>query len=133
MLTAGANDAIVVRFRRELGALGYVDGRNTPLEHRNAEGQLNRLPSLAQELVELHVDAIMVGAASIARVAQQATTAIPIVMIAWDYDPVAAGLVASLSRPGGNITGVFPQTQRLDGDAFRTAPHVRRSAAGTSR
>jgi len=115
MLTAGPNDPIVETLRRELDALGYVEGQNIRIEHRSAAGEVDRLPSLAEELVALRVDAIVVGGASIARVAKQATATIPIVMIAWDYDPVAAGLVDSLSRPGGNITGVSPQAPELVG------------------
>lgn len=115
MLTAGPNDPIIERIRKELRSLGYVDGQTIRIEYRGAQGQVDRLPRLAQDLVELKVDAIILGAESIARAAKQATTAIPIVMVAFDYDPVAAGLVDSLSRPGGNVTGVFPRTSDLLG------------------
>ena len=115
MLTAGPNDPIIERIRRELRSLGYVDGQTIHIEYRGAQGQVDRLPQLAQELVDLKVDAIVVGAESIARAAKQATTTIPIIMVAFDYDPVAAGLVDSLSRPGGNVTGVFPRTSDLVG------------------
>jgi len=115
MLTAGPNDPIVERIRRELRSLGYVDGQTIRIEYRGAQGQVNRLPQLAQELVDLRVDAIIVGAESIARAAKQATTTIPIVMVAFDYDPVAAGLVDSLSRPNGNVTGIFPRPSDLVG------------------
>jgi putative tryptophan/tyrosine transport system substrate-binding protein len=115
MLSAGPNDPIVERIRRELRSLGYVDGTTIHIEYRGAEGQSERLPQLAQELVALKVDAIIVGAVSIARAAKQATNTVPIVMVAFDYDPVEAGLVASLSRPGGNVTGIFPRTSDLVG------------------
>lgn len=115
MLTAGPNDPIAERIRRELRSLGYVDGQTIRIEYRGAQGQVDRLPQLAQELVDLRVDAIIVGAESIARAAKQATTTIPIVMVAFDYDPVAAGLVDSLSRPNGNVTGIFPRTSDLVG------------------
>ena len=115
MLTAGPNDPIVERIRRELRNLGYVDGQTIRIEYRGAQGQVDRLPQLAQELVDLRADAIIVGAESIARAVKQATTTIPIVMVAFDYDPVAAGLVDSLSRPGGNVTGIFPRTSDLVG------------------
>ena len=115
MLTAGPNDPIIETIRRELRSFGYVDGQSIRIEHRGALGQVDRLPQLAQELVELKVDAMIVGGESIARVAKQATTTIPIVMVAFDFDPVAAGLVDSLSRPGGNVTGVFPLTSELVG------------------
>jgi putative ABC transport system substrate-binding protein len=85
------------------------------LEYRGAQGQVGRLPQLARELVDLKVDAIVVGAESIARAVKQATTTIPIVMVAFDYDPVAAGLVDSLNQPGGNVIGVFPRTSDLVG------------------
>ena len=114
-LTAGPNDPIIERLRKELRGLGYVDGQSIRIEYRGAQGQVDRLPQLAEELVQLRVDVIVVGAESIARVAKQATTTIPIVMVAWDYDPVAAGLVDSLSRPGGNVTGVFPGASDLVG------------------
>jgi putative ABC transport system substrate-binding protein len=115
MLTAGPDDPIIEKIRRELSGLGYVDGRTIRIEYRGAQGQIGRLPRLAQELVDLRVDAIIVGAESIARATKQATTTIPIIMVAFDYDPVAAGLVDSLSRPGGNVTGVFPRTSDLVG------------------
>lgn len=114
-LAAGPNDPIVERIRRELRSLGYVDGKTIRIEYRGAQGQVDRLPQLAQELVDLRVDAIIVGGESIARAAKHATTTIPIVMVAFDYDPVAAGLVDSLSRPGGNVTGIFPRTSDLVG------------------
>src|SRR4029077_15690894 len=97
MLTVGPNDPIVERIRRELRSLGYVDGQTIRVEYRGAQGQVGRLPQLARELVDLKVDAIIVGAESIARGVKQATTTIPIVMVAFDYDPVAAGLVDSLN------------------------------------
>jgi len=115
MLTAGPNDPIIERIRRELSKLGHVDGQTIRIEYRGAQGQVDRLPRLAQELVDLEVEVIVVGAESIARAAKQATTTIPIVMVAFDYDPVAAGLVESLSRPGGNVTGIFPRTSDLVG------------------
>jgi len=115
MLTVGPNDPIIQKIRRELRSLGYVDGQTIRIEYRGAQGQADRLPQLAQELVDLKADAIVVGAVSIARAAKQATTTIPIIMVAFDYDPVAAGLVDSLSRPGGNVTGIFPRTSDLVG------------------
>ena len=115
MLTVGPNDPVIQTIRRELRSLGYVDGQTIRIEYRGAQGQADRLPKLAQELVDLKTDAIVVGAVSIARAAKQATTTIPIIMVAFDYDPVAAGLVDSLSRPGGNVTGIFPRTSDLVG------------------
>ena len=90
---------------KALRELGYVEGQNLTMEGRYAEGKLDRFPLLARELVELRVDVIVaVGSAAI-RAAKDATTTIPIVMYGG-FDPVAAGFVASLARPGGNITGV---------------------------
>ena len=99
--TAGPFDA----FRRGLGELGYVEGRNIVFESRIAQGQLDRLPDFAAEMVRLKVDVIAVIGAITARAAQKATSNIPLVF-ASAVDPVADGVVASLARPGGNTTGV---------------------------
>jgi putative tryptophan/tyrosine transport system substrate-binding protein len=99
-------------FRQGLRELGYVEGRTIVIEWRSAEGQLDRLPSLAAELVRLKVDVIVTGGPSATRPTKAATGTIPIV-ITNDSDPVANGFVASLARPGGNITGlstVSPET-----------------------
>ncbi len=92
-------------FRHGLRDLGWIEGHNIVLEFRWAEGQLDRLPGLASELVRLKIDLIVAGATPGARAAKQATTTIPIVMVGVG-DPVGLGYVASLGRPGGNITGV---------------------------
>ena len=89
-------------FRRGLGELGYVEGRDVVIETRWAEGRIDQLPVLAAELVGLKVDAIVAVGASTVRAAKNATTTIPIVM-AVVVDPVEAGLVANLERPGGNL------------------------------
>jgi putative ABC transport system substrate-binding protein len=92
-------------FRQALRELGYVEGQNVAIEYRFAEGKAERLPDLATELVRLKVDVIVtVGGVPPAQAAQRATKTIPIVA-SGTADPVAAGLVASLARPGGNITG----------------------------
>ena len=92
-------------FRQGLGELGYVDGRDVIIETRWAEGRIEQLPALAAELVGLRVDVIVGVGAVVVRAAKSATTTLPIVM-AVVIDPVEAGLVASLERPGGNITGL---------------------------
>src|SRR6266850_5813960 len=92
-------------FRQGLRELGYVEGKNIVIEWRSAEGKLDRLPALAAELVRLKVDVIVTGGPPATRAAKEATATIPIVM-AQDTDPVASGFVASLARPGGNITGL---------------------------
>ena len=88
-----------------LRELGYVEGKNISIEYRWAEGNYERLPSLTAELVQTKVDVIVAASPPAIRAAQQATTTIPIVMIATP-DPVGSGFVASLSRPGRNITGL---------------------------
>ena len=92
-------------FRQGLGELGYVDGQNMTIEFRTAEGRMERLPDLAAELVRLPVDVILTATSPTIRAAQQATRTIPIVM-GNSQDPVSEGFVASLARPGGNITGL---------------------------
>ncbi len=92
-------------FRQGLRELGYVEGKNIVIEWRSAEGRLDRLAGLAAELVRLKVDVIVTGGPPATRAAKEATATIPIVM-AHDTDPVASGFVASLARPGGNITGL---------------------------
>ena len=92
-------------FRQALGERGYVEGRNIVIEHRWAEGRMERFPALAAELVCIKVDLIVAGATPQARAAKQATATIPIVSWAMQ-DPVQDGLVASLARPGGNVTGL---------------------------
>src|SRR5262245_54847233 len=92
-------------FRREILALGYVEGKNIVCESRYADNQFERLPTLAEELVHREVDVILTGTLSGALAAKNATKTIPIVFVI-SADPVAAGLVDSLARPGGNITGV---------------------------
>ena len=96
--------ARIEAFRQGLRELGYVEGKNIVIEWRYAEGKLDRLPALAAELVHLKVDVIVTGGPANPR-AKEATSTIPIVM-AQDNDPVGKGLVASLARPGGNVTGL---------------------------
>jgi putative tryptophan/tyrosine transport system substrate-binding protein len=93
-------------FRQGLRKLGYVDGRNIVIEYRSADGSVDRLPDLALELARLKVDCIVTAGPRPTRAARQATTTIPIVMTTYGGDPVADGLIASLARPGGNITGL---------------------------
>jgi putative ABC transport system substrate-binding protein len=92
-------------FLQGLRDLGYVKGRNLVIEYRSAEGKLERLPALAAELVALKVDVILAPAPSYALAAKQATRTLPIVFTVAG-DPVTSGLVASLARPGGNVTGL---------------------------
>jgi putative ABC transport system substrate-binding protein len=102
-------------FLQELRELGYVEGQSIVIEYRWAEGKVERLPELAAELVRLKVDVLVAsGGVPVAQAAQQATKAIPIIMTG-PADPVSAGLVASLPRPGGNITGLAIISHELVG------------------
>jgi putative ABC transport system substrate-binding protein len=101
-------------FRQGLREFGYVEGQNLVLEYRYAEGRAERLPDLAAELVRLQVDVIVVGGTAAIHAAQGATRTIPIVMTA-SFDPGQEGFVASLARPGGNITGLSFLSAELPG------------------
>jgi putative ABC transport system substrate-binding protein len=101
-------------FRQGLRELGYVEGKNIVIEWRSAEGKLDRLPARAAELVRLKVDIIVTAGPLATRAAKEATNTIPIV-ISQDPDPVGNGFVASLARPGGNITGLSSLTADLSG------------------
>ena len=100
--------------RQGLRELGYVEGKNIIIEWRSAEGKLDSLPGLAAELVRLKVDVIVTSAPPATRAAKEATSTIPIIM-AQDSDPVGSGFVASLARPGGNITGLATLAPEISG------------------
>src|SRR5262245_42379066 len=110
--TASANAGLVEVFRQELSKLGWIKGKNIAIEYRFAEQRNERLPELAAELVRLKVDLIVVTSGPTALVAKKATTTIPIV-VANAEDPVGEGLVASLARPGGNVTGLSSMSFEL--------------------
>jgi putative ABC transport system substrate-binding protein len=101
--------------RTGLGALGYVEGKNIAIESRFAENKPDRLPALADELVRFKVEVIVAGGTNDARAAENATKTIPIVMVGIGIDPVEAGLVESLARPGGNVTGITNLSTELGG------------------
>ncbi|MBI2181856.1 MAG: ABC transporter substrate-binding protein [Deltaproteobacteria bacterium] len=101
-------------FRKGLRDLGWFEGQNLAIEYRYAEGKAERLPELAAELVRLKVDLIATHSGSPIRAAKEATKTIPIVMVV-SGDPVAQGFVASLARPGGNITGLSILSPELSG------------------
>jgi putative ABC transport system substrate-binding protein len=103
--TASGMVVLVEAFRQELRKLGWIEGKNFTIEYRFAEQKRERLPELAADLVRLKVDLIVVTGTEATLAAKRASTTIPIVMTA-SADPVGAGLVASLARPGGNVTGV---------------------------
>jgi putative ABC transport system substrate-binding protein len=110
-------------FRQGLRELGYVDWKNILIEYRHAEGRSERLPELAEELVRLKVDVIVTTATEPSLAAQRATTTVPIVMVGGG-DPVGAGLVSSLARPGGNITGVTTTSVDLSGKRLELLKEV---------
>ena len=110
--TASGNAGLVEVFRRELSKLGWIEGKNIAIEYRFAEQKNERLPEFAAELVRLKVDLIVVTSGPTALVAKKATTSIPIVM-ANAGDPVGEGLVASLAKPGGNVTGLSSMSFEL--------------------
>jgi len=110
-------------FRQGLHELGYTDGKNIFIEYRYAEGKLDHLPALAADLVRLKVDVIVAGSPQVTRAAKQATSTIPIVM-AFDDDPVGSGFVASLARPGGNITGLSTLFPEMSGKQLQVLKEI---------
>ena len=111
--TASGSAVLVDAFRQELSKLGWIEGKNITIEYRFAEQKTERLPELAADLVRLKVDLIVAAGTPAALAAKKATTTIPIVM-ASAADPVGAGLVASLARPGGNVTGLSSLAPELN-------------------
>jgi putative tryptophan/tyrosine transport system substrate-binding protein len=111
--TASGGALFIDAFRHELSKLGWVEGKNVSIEYRFAEGKTDRLPELAAELVHSKVDLIVVSGRAPGLAAKKATTTIPIVMMSFP-DPMAAGMVASLARPGGNVTGLSSLTNELN-------------------
>jgi putative tryptophan/tyrosine transport system substrate-binding protein len=109
-----ALSARVEAFRQGLRDLGYIEGKNIVIEYRYAEGKLDRLPDLAAELVHLKMNIILTGATDGVQAAQKASKTIPIVFAAVS-DPVGSGLVSSLARPGGNVTGLTQIAPDLGG------------------
>ena len=128
---ASAGIDTVDAFRQGLRELGYVEGRNILIEYRWADGRFDRLPVLAAELVHLRVDVIVAANTPAALAAKNATSTIPIVLVTGG-DPVGSGLVASLARPGGNVTGLsLTPSLSISGkqlavlkEAFPTIAHV---------
>jgi ABC-type uncharacterized transport system substrate-binding protein len=113
----------VEAFRQGLQDLGYVEGKNMVVEYRYAEGKTDRIPSLVAELVQIKVDVLVSPNGSAIVAAKQATKTIPIVMVVV-LDPVATGLVDSLARPGGNITGVSTLNRELSGKRLELLKEV---------
>ncbi|SRR5581483_9754549 len=138
-LSANSRPAMSVRveaFRQGLSELGYAEGKNILIEWRFADGRGDRIAELAADLVRLKVDAIVTEGTTATRSAKEATASIPIIM-AQDPDPVATGFVASLARPGGNVTGLSNLRPELSGKRLEllseTLPRLARLAVvGTS-
>jgi putative tryptophan/tyrosine transport system substrate-binding protein len=114
---------LIEAFRQGLHDIGYVEGKNIILELRSAEGRFDRFPALAAELVALKVDVIVAGATPTVLVLKQATQTIPIVF-PIHTDPVGAGIVATLARPGGNVTGLSYFSQDLTGKRLQLLKEV---------
>jgi putative tryptophan/tyrosine transport system substrate-binding protein len=124
-----ANPHLPEAFRQGLRDLGYVEGRNLVIEYRDVEGKYERLPALAAELVALKVDVILAAGTPQPLAAKQATKTIPIVFAAA-ADPVGSGLVSSLARPGGNVTGLSVLTSELVGKGLE---QLKQAVPGVSR
>jgi putative ABC transport system substrate-binding protein len=100
-------------FERRLRDLGHLDGQNVVFEYRNSEGEVDRLPDLAAELVRLDPSIIVASTAAATGALKRAISSVPILMVAINYDPIALGYVDNLARPGGNVTGLFFQHLEL--------------------
>ena len=121
--SAFANSSRHEAFRQALRELGYVEGKSIIIEWRNADGKVVDLPAIAADLVRLKPDAIVTAGPQVTRVAKEATSTIPIVM-AFDNDPVASGHVATLARPGENITGLSTLSPELSGKQLELLKEV---------
>jgi putative ABC transport system substrate-binding protein len=121
--SASSQSFRVEAFRQGLRELGYVEGKNIVIEYRYADGKLDRLPALVAELGRLKVDIIISGGPAVTRSAKEATVTIPIVM-GFDNDPVGSGFVASLARPGGNITGLSTLAPEISGKQLELLKEV---------
>jgi putative ABC transport system substrate-binding protein len=128
-ISASTDRPILQALRQGLRDLGWVEGKDFTFEYRFAEGNLARLPGLAAELVRLKVDVIVAGSTSAALAAKNATATIPIVMVITG-DPVGSGLVTSLARPGGNLTGVTALGEELSGKRLEV---LREAVPGVNR
>ena len=113
----------VEAFRQGLRELGYVEGKNILVEYRYVEAKVDRIPTLVAELMQLKIDVFLSGHPVAIRAAKDATKSIPIVIVALG-DPVAEGLIDSLARPGGNITGVSRLTRDLRGKRLELLKEV---------
>ena len=138
--TASGSAVLVEAFRQELSKLGWIEGKNITIEYRFAEQKRERLPELAADLVRLKVDLIVATGTPAALAAKKATNTIPIVMTNAG-DPVGSGLVASLARPGGNVTGLsslatrakYQKARDTQGRSTQSRPSWTSAVAGSRR
>jgi ABC-type uncharacterized transport system substrate-binding protein len=121
--TAALEANLLGPFREGLRELGYQEGRNLAIEFRWADGKYERFPALIAELIALNVDVIVTAGTPASLAVKKATTSIPLVMVAVG-DPVATGLVASLARPGGNITGLTSIASEMEGKRLELLKEV---------
>ena len=121
--TAALEENLITPFRDGLRALGYVEGRDVLIEYRWAEGNYDRLPALVRELLALNVDVIVTAGTPATFAVKQATTSVPLVMVAVG-DPVDTGIVPSLAHPGGNITGLSSIAPELEGKRLELLKEV---------
>ena len=121
------NPMLAESFKQGLAERGYVEGRKVVIDHRDAGGNPERLPTLAPELIQPNVDLIFARGAGALATAKQATTRIPIVAVSLESDPVAKGFVRTLAQPGGNITGVFLDLPELSGKQLQLIKEIIRS------
>jgi putative ABC transport system substrate-binding protein len=128
ILLVGNREPFSRLFWAGLREFGYIDGQNMQVEFRSAEGKLNLLPELAAELVRLKVDVIVASETPSVQAAKRATSEIPIVM-APSGDPVGTGLIASLARPGGNVTGLSAATAELAGKSLELIREIMPTAS----
>jgi len=130
--SAPLHDSAMEAILAELRAKGYTEGQNIRIVQRFADRRAERLPQLADELVQMKVSMIVVVNEASLRAAKQATSTIPIIDIAYDHDPVASGLVGSTNRPGGNVTGIVSRQLELGGKRLEllkeTIPRLKRVA-----
>ncbi|HEV8644499.1 MAG TPA: ABC transporter substrate-binding protein [Burkholderiales bacterium] len=113
--SAAQHDPAMEAIRAELRAMGYTEGQNIRIEQRFADRRVERLPQLANELVRMKIKVLIAVNEASLRAAKQATNTIPIIVVAYDHDPVASGLIDSMNRPGGNVTGIFSRQVELGG------------------
>jgi ABC-type uncharacterized transport system substrate-binding protein len=121
--TAALETNLVDAFREGLRELGYEEGRNIAIEYRWADGNYDRFPTLAEELIAAKVDAIVTAGTPAALAVKRATTTVPLVMVAVG-DPIGTGLVPSLARPGGNLTGLSSIAPDLEGKRLQLLREV---------